>query len=272
MMASGMHQPQSSTMPGGVLKLHRGATFGEVSNAAFPATTGGKRGVRPNGTHGAIRHLDTGCGAYSAERNGRGGAHNRADRVSYHLTAGHIANLTAGSAHAFVIGLAFNRMITVHWEAAGIALADMAHATGRFLDMLSKAIARHHGKTAWLWVHENGHGKGGHCHMLVHVPPKLVPVIARLQRRWLRAITGHPYRKRVIRSDPIGGRLGMETSNSALHAANLAVALAYVCKSAPQAILDSHGMQRRHVPGGPIIGRRCSISQNIGPKARKAKT
>ncbi|KPF76991.1 hypothetical protein IP68_03880 [Blastomonas sp. AAP25] len=168
-------------------------------------------------------------------------------------------------------------MITVHWEAAGVALADMAQATGRFLDMLSKAIARQSQKrpgecTAWLWMHENGLGKGGHCHMLVHVPPKLVRTIAKMQRRWLRSITGNPYRKRVIRSDPIGGRLGMETCNPAVHAANLANALAYVCKSAPQTILDSHGMQRRHEQGGPIVGKRCGISQNIGPKARKAKT
>lgn len=277
MMASGMHQPQGRTMPDGVLKLHRGATFGEVSNAALPAITGGIRAIRPNGTHGAIRYLDIGCGAYSAEGSGRGGARNRADRLSYHPTAGQIANLTAGSAHAVAIGLPFNRMITVHWEAAGVALADMARATGKYLDMLSKAIARHSQLrpgdcTAWLWMHENGPGKGGHCHMLAHVPPSLVPTIAKLQRRWLRSITGNPYRKGVIRSDPIGGWLGMETSNPAGHAVNLANALAYVCKSAPQAILASHGMQRRHEPGGPIIGKRCGISQNIGPKARKEKT
>ncbi len=276
MMASGMHQPQGRTMPDGVLKLHHGSTFGEVSNVDDPVLIGGKRVIRPNGTHGAIRYLDKGCGAYFAESSGSGGARNRADRLSYHPTAGHIANLTAGSAHAVVIGLPFNRMITVHWEAAGVALADMARATGRFLDMLSKTIARHSQMrpgecTAWLWMHENGPGKGGHCHMLAHVPPQLVPIIAKRQRRWLRSITGNPYRKRVIRSDPIGGWLGMETINPAGHEVNLANALAYVCKSAPQAILDSHGMQRRHEPGGPIIGKRCGISQNIGPKARKAK-
>lgn len=276
MMVPGMNQPQGRAMPGSALKLHRGATFGGVSNAGLPAITGGKRAIRPDGTHDAIKYPCLGCGADSAGSKGRGGARNRADRLSYEPTATQIANLAAGSAHAELIGLPFNRMVTIHWQAAGLALADMVRATGRYLDLLSKAIARHSRMrpgdcTAWLWMHENGHGKGGHCHMLVHVPPELVPIIAGRQRRWLRSITGKPYRSGVIHSDPIGRWLGMETSNPAGHAANLANALAYVCKSAPQAILDENGIARRHQPGGPIIGKRCGISQNIGPKARKAK-
>jgi hypothetical protein len=53
-------------------------------------------------------------------------------------------------------------------------------------------------------------------------------VLTGLQRRWLRRITGKPYRKRVIQSDPIGGRLGLEVSNPSLHAINLAAAAGYV--------------------------------------------
>ena len=147
----------------------------------------------------------------------------------------------------------------------------MAWATGRFIDMMTRALAKHHGKMACIWVHENGHGKGGHCHLLAHVPIELVPVVAGLQRGWLRRITGNKYRKRVIRSDPIGGRLGLETGNPDLHAANLAVALGYVCKGAPQAVLDAFCIDRAHEPGGHIIGKRCGTSQNIRAKARKSK-
>ena len=144
----------------------------------------------------------------------------------------------------------------------------MTKATGRFIDLFTRALARRGYRTACAWIHESGEGKGGHLHLLAHVPPTLAKPIARLQIGWLRRITGRPYRKRVIRSDAVGGRLGLETGNPPLHAVNLQVALGYVCKGASQAILDAAGLDREHEPGGRIIGKRCGTSQNIGAKAR----
>ena len=150
----------------------------------------------------------------------------------------------------------------------------MAKATYRFTDLLTKALARHGSRTAWLWTHENvpgnGHDKGGHCHLLAHVPAALVPVVTALQRGWLRRITGQPYRARVIHSKPIGRRLGLETGNPDLHAVNLEAALAYVLKGASPDAASKFGLERLE-PGGRIIGKRCGTSQNIGAKARKAK-
>jgi len=159
-------------------------------------------------------------------------------------------------------------MITIHWETAGVPLDGMAKATGRFIDLLTKTIVRHGGKTAWLWVHEGGEKKGGHCHLLAHVPGELVPTITKLQRGWLRCITGRTYQSRVIRSRPIGGRLGVETANPALHAANLEVALEYLLKGADSEAAELHGLGRIE-PGGLVIGKRCGTSQNIGAKARQ---
>jgi hypothetical protein len=158
-------------------------------------------------------------------------------------------------------------MLTIHWQAAGVALEDMPRATGRFLDLMAKAVTRHGGATAWLWVHENGDGKGGHCHLLAHVPPDLVPAITALQRGWLRRITGLPYRARVIRSKPIGGRLGLEASNADLHAVNLDAALAYILKGACPAAALQFDLERLE-PGGRVVGKRCGTSQNIGAEAR----
>lgn len=159
-------------------------------------------------------------------------------------------------------------MITIHWEAAGVPLEGMARATGHFLDLMTKALARHGSRTAWIWVHESGEGKGGHCHLLVYVPANLVQVIARLQRGWLRRITGQPYRARVIHSKPIGGRLGLETGNPDLYAANLEVVLAYVLKGANPEAASQFALERLE-QGGRVIGKRCGVSQNIGAKARK---
>ncbi len=198
----------------------------------------------------------------------RGGPRNRASRETESLSPAQVANLTAATAHALAIRLPFTRFITVHWESAAIALADMAGATGRFLDLMTKALARHGARTAWLWVHENGEGKGGHVHILAHVPAGLAPIVARLQRRWLRSITGQPYRARLIHSKPIGGRLGLETGNPDLHALNLSAALAYVIKGADPIAARQFGLSRLE-PGGRVIGKRCGTSQNIGPKARR---
>jgi hypothetical protein len=63
----------------------------------------------------------------------------------------------------------------------------------------------------------------------------------------------------------------LETGNPDLHLANLSTALAYVVKGAPQEVLDGLGIDRRHEASGCIIGKRCGISQNIGPKALAGK-
>ncbi len=74
----------------------------------------------------------------------------------------------------------------------------------------------------------------------------------------------------MIHSKPIGGRLGLETGNPALHAINLQTALAYVLKGASPEAASQFALKRLE-PGGRVIGKRCGTSQNIGAKARKAK-
>lgn len=197
----------------------------------------------------------------------RGGARNSASRESHALTAGQVINLLAARSHADKIGLPINRTITIHWKKAGVRLEDMAKATGRFIGLLTKALARHGSRTAWLWVHENEGGASWHCHILVHVPADVVPIITSMQLRWLRRITNRPYRAKVIRSKPIGGLLGLEISNPELHAINLTEMLNYGLKGASPDVAEQFGMTRRK-PGGLVIGKRCGTSQNIGKKAR----
>lgn len=270
MIAAAMPKPHNCARHGGALKLHRDCGFGGVSIAPLLPQSPANPPIARTGTALAISYLTSGVAALSAGGTGRGGARNRADRESHALTATQIGNLKAAERHAEKIGLPFNRMISIHWEGAGVPLAGMAKATGRFTDLMAKALARHGSGTAWLWTHENGDGKGGHCHMLAHVPADLVSRLTALQRGWLRRITGQPYRARVIHSKPIGGRLGLEVGNPDLYAVNLEAALAYVLKGAsPEAALQ-FGLERLE-PGGRVIGKRCGTSQNIGAKARKAK-
>ena len=270
MIAAAMPKPPQSARHGGALKLHRDCGFGGVSIAPLHPPPSANPPIVQNGTALAINYLTSGVAALSASSTGRGGARNRADRESHALTAAQIGNLKAAERHAEKIGLPFTRMISIHWQAAGVPLAGMAKATYRFTDLMAKALARHGSRTAWLWTHESGYGKGGHCHLLAHVPADLVPVVTALQRGWLRRITGQPYRARVIHSKPIGGRLGLEAGNPDLHAVNLEAALAYVLKGASPEAASQFGLERLE-PGGRVIGKRCGTSQNIGAKARKAK-
>ena len=241
---------------------------GKVSNLPVQPGSPANRAIGGTGTTLAISYLRLGVAADLPRKPGRGGARNRADRESDALSEANVANLIAATAHADAIGLPFTRAICIHWESAGVPLSGMAKATGRFTALLAKFLARHRCGAAWLWTHENGERKGGHCHMLAHVPAALVSALTRLQLGWLRGISGKPYRKRVIHSEPIGGRLGLEKGNPELHFANLAVAFGYLCKAAPQSVLNAAGIRRQHEPGGRVIGKRCGTSQNIAAKAR----
>ena len=271
MRVAAMTKTPSRALHGGGFETSPHPQNGEVSKAPLMPQTPHKSGVFNSGTAVAFSYLRLGVAGHLPCSTSRGGARNRADRESYALTTAHIANLKAAERHARAIGLPFTRMITIHWQAAGVAFSDMVKATGRFIDMLTKWLARHKCKSAWLWVNENGLNKGYHCHLLVHIPASLVSRLTGLQKGWLRLITGNKYKTGAIHSKPVGGRLGLESSNPALYWPNIQKAFGYVCKGAPQAVLDAHRIDRLHQPGGRIIGKRCSTSQNIGAKARKAK-
>lgn len=271
-----MPQPLDSDRHGGTFETSPFCGFGEVSIVRSEPLTPSNPPIAETGTTPAINYLTPSVAPNCANSPGRGGARNRAERESHGLTLRMIGNLKAAERHADAIGLPFTRMTTIHWEAAGLPLDRMAWATGRFIDRLTKTLTRHKSATAWLWVHENvpgsGYDKGGHCHLLYHIPADLVDRVVGLQKRWLRAITGRPYRKGVIHSRPVGFLLGLEKGNPALHFENAQEALGYVCKGAQQDALDAAGIDRQHEPQGLIIGRRCSTSQNIGPTERKAWT
>lgn len=270
MRVAAMTKPPSGALHGGSFETSPNCKYSEVSIAPSRPQKPRYPSIPEDGTAVAINYLRLGVPAHLLCSTGRGGSRNRADRESHALTAAQIANLEAAEHHSRAIGLPFTRMITIHWEAAGVALKDMVKATGRFLDLLTKALARKKAKTAWLWTLENGDGKGGHCHLLIHVPAALVSILTKLQKGWIKRITGNPYRARVIHSKPIGGRLALETGNPELHAINVAVALGYVLKGANAEAAAKFGLERLEA-GGRIIGKRCGTSQNIGAKARRAK-
>jgi hypothetical protein len=262
-----MSQPSLPPQKRPSLKLHRPPEFGEVSNLRLTIEHGESQQLGQGGASLAINTSTLGVPADPLQPKGRGGARNTADRESWALNTGHVGNLIAATAHAIRIGLPLNRMVSIHWEAAGVALEDMPKATGRFFDLATKALARRGERTAWVWVHENGDHKGAHCHALIHVPIHMSQIITSNQRRWLRSISGNPYRSSVILTRPVGRRVGLEQTNPPLYAENIKAALAYLVKGADPAAKRRFNLSRLE-DGGRVLGKRCGTSQNIGSKAR----
>lgn len=193
-----------------------------------------------------------------------GGARNRADRQSWHLSAKQVRDLMAAATYASASGRPFNRHWTVHYEKAGIADSDGAAFVGRLLDSARRFASRANIEFAAAWVRENGEGKGGHVHILLHLPPSLS--LRNLTRRWIDRAGGR-YRARVSRVVSIGGTLNCATTNPGHYLANLQTVLAYVLKAA-----DPDTGRRLALPrydeGGRVIGKRAGWTQNVGVAAR----
>lgn len=242
------------------------SNFGEVSGNELNPFPPGEPSIRENGTGFASFLSDAANIAHNEKK--KQSPRNHADRQSLALKVEQVGNLIAAEQHSRSIGLPFTRMITILWEEAGVPLDKMANATGRYIDLLTKTIKRHGGETSWIWVHENGERKGGHVHILAHIPSSLVQLISKRNRRWIRKISGKRYQRKVVLSKPLGGRLGLERTNPALLASNVCEALSYCLKGADEEGLETFRLTRSNF-GGLIIGKRCGTSQNIGPKARK---
>ena len=281
-----------SLMVGQALKLHRSADSGEVSNVTCSVQSSERHDLCGRRPKWPLIYLVLGGPYLSAQRRcegaprravasdsagpprgsipgiGRGGARNRANRQSHALTPQQVAGLTKAASHADRIGSPLNRMISIHWQAAGLAPNAMAGATGQFLGLLAKAMKRHRSRFAAIWVRENGADKGDHCHILAHIPASLVKIVTRLQLGWLKSITKRPYKANVIRSVSIGGKLGLETGNPAVYAHNLKAALGYILKGANPEAAEAFDLARLE-PGGLIVGKRCGFTQNLGPGARR---
>ena len=194
----------------------------------------------------------------------RGGARNRADRSSDALSPSMARGLIEATGFAVRSGLPFNRMVTIHWEAGRVE--DDLKATARFLKLAGDWVRRQGGVLAFLWVRENGPGKGRHVHILMHLPPDLARAFNRCQRRWLRAC-GAIWRAGVLLSRPVARSLSHALTGGPDYDANLAEALGYLLKGADGPAREAFGIRRREA-GGSVVGKRCGVSVNIGPGMR----
>lgn len=161
-------------------------------------------------------------------------------------------------------GLPLNRMVTIHWERAGVRPGrDCAKATAAFLKYAGDLIRRHDGVLAYVWVRENDRGdgsKGDHVHILCHVPEGIT--LGRWQRGWIRRISGGSYRAKTILTRSIGGSIRAATSNPDHYDANLMAAAEYILKGGTAEAARALSLGRWG-EGGRVIGKRIGISKNL---------
>lgn len=199
---------------------------------------------------------------------GRGGARNRRDRASSALSLAAAAGLIDAATFALSAGLGLNRFVTLHWAAGGVT--DDLAATARWLKLVGDWIRACGGRFAYVWVRETGPQKGAHVHILLHLPPDLAAGFNRRQRGW-QTSSGARWKARVRYSRPIGRNLrhyALGEVDGQSYEANLAETLDYVLKGGDDTARERLGIVRSE-PGGVIVGKRCGVSQNIGPDARR---
>ena len=254
-----------------------------ASAASRPVSNGGKPPVGSAGTDIAILDLIrsgvalAGPGALSSW----GGARNRADRETRCLSKLQAKNIARAAGHALQMGWPLNRHVTWHLEKSGVAPRGGANAIGRFLKLHRQFLASRGEPFACVWVREDDDGdgmKGAHVHILMHVPSFTAPAVTGRQRRWLRMVTGQPYRTGSLHTSRIGGTVRAAESSPDLYRVNLAAVLAYVLKgaepgaSAALAASDNPFVASlalsRQGEGGHVIGKRCGWSENVGEAAR----
>jgi len=196
----------------------------------------------------------------------RGGPRNRAGRVSDDLTTAQAGGLIAAMAFAERIGLPLSRFTTVHWESAGVG--DEVRATGRFLKTLGEAARRRGYPFAYFWTRENGPGKGGHLHLLWHGPADW-PDLERCLRKAMKAAGVTRRVARVRRTYSVGRSLRAAMVDNPAFLTNLAAVQGYIIKGASEAARMTLKLERAGA-GGRVIGKRCGVSENLQPAARRA--
>lgn len=211
------------------------------------------------GTVVATYSTDTGA------LHGSTGPH-RKGRRSTALRSKDCENLLLAAEHAIRIGKPLNRMLTVHFDAAGIS--DPVKATGQLLKLIGDWLRCNNTAITAVWVREGGHAKGEHVHILFGIPPNKVTAFNRMQRGWFKRI-GAAWKKRAYKSRPIGGshKLAFSEESTNLYQQALTGALHYLLKGADAKARAAHGISKCG-DGGELWGKRCSTTENIGRTAR----
>jgi len=230
----------------------------------LPALTTAENGqVARSGTALAIIDTIPSCG-HSAAKGTWGGARNFGKKPSWNLSLQNCLDLIEAGDFAEAIGLRFNRHWSVHYAKAGIAESDATRFIGRLLKLAGGFARRHGGRLAAIWVREGGEGKGGHVHILMHLPPGLS--LRGKSKRWV-GLAGGRCVARVSRVRPIAGRVAAAERGDAHYRHNVGNVRRYLLKNVDLEAGVDLGLKHKG-QSGLVVGKRCGWTQNVGRAAR----
>ena len=197
----------------------------------------------------------------------RGGARNRADRKSWHLTEAKCRCLIEAAGIAWAAGTPFNRFATLAFGKCGIDAPDCVAATGDWIKMARDWLASQGHSMRWAWVQEWGRINKAHCHILFHVPPSIAPLFKRKAQRWARTVIdrrGGTYVAGTTDCQIIRSSDHPESYAAAYHA-SLAFKVHYMLKCAPADLEVRLGMAGRGMTkwgqSCPVYGKRLAVWQ-----------
>jgi hypothetical protein len=184
--------------------------------------------------------------------------------VSYHLSLRQCEGMLAAAIYAERTGRTFTRHWTVHYEAARIPDSEGAEFIGRLLRIVGRQARGAGGELAAIWARENGHSKRGHVHIVLALPAGFT--LRNRTRRWIEA-AGGKYQKGVSVVRIVGGTLASSAFDGERHGENVRNVIGYLLKGADNEAAEAMGLGR-YGEAGPVIGKRCGWTQNIGERAR----
>lgn len=189
----------------------------------------------------------------------RGGARNRADRQSHHLTRRQCLQLIEAAERAEAAAQPFNRFITILWQRGGMDAAMNVRATGAFIKLAADWMRPRGHRLAWAWVQESSRKNGAHVHILLHVPPRLDPLFRVMPLRWVKGLLPGRYAAGTIDTQRIAGAQCIATA-PALYRANIDRKLKYMLKGATAAVGANLGLVRLG-EASTVIGKRLGVWQ-----------
>ncbi len=171
-----------------------------------------------------------------------------------HIRIGLAQNILDAADFAQQTGRTLNKFVTIHWALADGG-GDPRQRFGLVQERARHWLKRRGHELAWVWTHEHATSKQFHTHIAAHIPHGLVA----------------PFERKL--ADWIGGNL----ADGLLHLRpfDYAGGLPYLLKDTDpddraDLALDQRRLRafRRRRSTRKIEGKRCGVSQALGPAAR----
>lgn len=145
------------------------------------------------------------------------------------------------------LGLHLNAFLTANYHGTFAGKAAMPRTFAKAMKRMCQWLRDNGTRAAYVYVHENPSDEKPNSHVLVHVPPRLLPAFKAKAGAWF---------------DALDGGVKVEARNDTQRRAKgLGNRLAYMCKGADDFTCQRYGGRRAKGGQGPVAFKRAGASQ-----------